>query len=332
MVHAILKKRLEDLKQLYLIQSKEPVLLENFLGKYLAQFVPSGDRAFNLNVVDVQGRWFSRVKNMLSTLPVMAPYRQVVLRTPSVKDEEWKELADFLPHIPQTSRLLLLHCGEADGRLKLVRYFKEKGGFFSLSIPKGVELQKMINQRFLQEEITIAPGAVSLLESSFANDLGRLGREIDKALLYFRGVDSIEEEDLKEIISQDRILGDTAIFELVDYIGKKEMGSALKILQEMLLKGESEMYILIMIARQFRLILLSKDLAQEGINSREMANRLQEHPFSIKKSLVQATHFSFSQLERIICRIYQTNLDIITGRFAPPLALEILLFDLKGMG
>lgn len=332
MVDAILKKRSGDLKQIYLVHSCEKILLENFLRKYLDRFMPTGERAFNLNIVEAQGDWFPRVKNMISTLPVMASYRQLILWTRSIRGDEWKDLADYLPQIPETSRLLFLCCGEVDGRLKMVKYIKGEGGLFSLSIPQGRALQRMINKRFTQAELQIAPAAVSLLESSFANDLGRLGQEIDKALLYFKGIEAIGEEDLKDIISQDRILGDTVIFQLVDHIGKKEMGAALKLLREMLLKGESEIYILTMIAWQFRLILLSKDLAQDRMKPQEIASRLKEHPFPIKKSLSQANNFSFSQLERIICRVYQANLDIITGRFAPSLALEILLFDLQGMG
>lgn len=331
MVDAILKKRREDHPRIYLVYSQEQILLENFLKKYLVEFVPEEERAFNLHVMDLGEKWFEEVKNMAQTLPVMASYRQLVLKTYSMRGDDWKAFAQYYSTIPETTRILLLLCGDIDGRLKLVKIIKEEEGLFAINLSSGKKLRSMIELKFKQEGLSITSGAITLLETSFSRDLGRLGQEIQKVLLYFSGKSRVTEGDLQEIVSPDGILADTAIFELVDFVGRRKMGSAIMLLQEMLRRGESEIFILTMMARQFRLMLLSKDLSQEEKNHTLIARRLKEHPYSIKKTLTQSKNYSFSQLERILCRIYEANLHIVTGHLKASLALEILLFDLKEM-
>lgn len=331
MVDAILKKKREDQNTVYLVHSQEQILLDNFQKKYVDTFIPKEERAFNLHIKDLGDGWFEEVKNMAQTLPVIASYRHLVLKTRSMKGEDWKRFGESYSKFPETTKILFLCCGDIDGRLKIVRAMKEEGGLFPINLSSGSRLRSMIEMKFKKENLAIASSAVSLLESSFSRDLGRLGQEIQKAILYFSGKSRVTEEDLKEIISHDAIVADTAIFELVDYVGRREMGPAILLMQEMLRKGENAIYILTMLARQFRLILLSKDLSQEESSPALIAKRLKEHPYPIKKALIQSKNFTFHQLERILRRIYEANLHIVTGRFKASLALEILLFELKEM-
>lgn len=98
-------------------------------------------------------------------------------------------------------------------------------------------------------------------------------------------------------------------------------------LQELLAGGANELYILTMIARQFRLILGAKDLADRGASEARLAQELHVPPFVARKLLSQARHFQADELETIHRRVLEMDRAIKTGRIEARLALELLVVE-----
>ncbi len=324
----ILNQEASKLANIHLVYSTEKRRLEEFEKGFIDRFVSEEEQGFDLIKIEAEKNWLAQALNALNTLPVLSSRRFVFIKSSSMKDQQWKELVEAIPGLPSSSYLVLLHHGSPDGRLKAVKELKKKGVVKEIPPRQGKELREWIEKKFHQAGLRISREAVTLLESSFARAQGLLEQEIEKALLYFADRDQVVADDLSQIISRDCILEDKAIFRLVDYVGEKKSGPALSLLQEFLVSGGNEMHILVMVARQYRLILLSKELKQQGLGYKKIASRLNQHSYPIKKSLGQAYKYSYQELERALIRVNEANLDIIHGRLPPPLALELMIFDL----
>jgi len=91
------------------------------------------------------------------------------------------------------------------------------------------------------------------------------------------------------------------IFALVDAVAMKDKATALKQLHAQLEADSSEMYVLHMLTRHFRILLQIKDLVEKNprMTSQQIAEELEVHPYVAKKSLAQVSRFTTQYLEAV---------------------------------
>jgi DNA polymerase III delta subunit len=84
-----------------------------------------------------------------------------------------------------------------------------------------------------------------------------------------------------------------------------------------------------MLARQFRQVLLARDLLDRRVPEDELKRGLgYPSDFVLRKILQQARAYGQPQLEAAYFRLLEADQDSKTGRVDPALALELLLVDL----
>ncbi|MCX6720019.1 MAG: hypothetical protein NTV36_02835, partial [Candidatus Staskawiczbacteria bacterium] len=108
------------------------------------------------------------------------------------------------------------------------------------------------------------------------------------------------------------------IFKTIDALASKNKKLALSLLHKHLDNGDNSLYLLSMIAYQFRNLLIIKE------NPRNSGL----HPFVVQKSLYLCNQFTIEQLKKIYRKIFQVDLDIKTGKVEPELALDLLLAEI----
>ena len=185
-------------------------------------------------------------------------------------------------------------------------------------------LPKWIQERVKEKGGTIEPSAVEELGAHVGTDLRLIDNEIDKLLTYRNG-ETIRADDVRALVTSVR---ESDIFALVDALGRRESGNALKLLHAQLDHNAAPIYLLSMIARQFRLLLQMKDLAARGKSLAVAREQLKLHPFVAEKTWNQALNFSLPQLEAIYQQLLDADVSIKTGRSEPIVALDVLVIEL----
>ncbi len=238
-----------------------------------------------------------------------------------------KDLKEYLARLPESTRLVfvesktlaknnpILKQAESDNKNAHVKAFGEL---------KPRALPKWIQDRVKEKGGTIEPGAVEELGTHVGTDLRLIDNEIDKLLTYRNG-ETIRAEDVRALVASVR---ESDIFALVDALGRREGGNALKLLHAQLDHNAAPIYLLSMIVRQFRLLLQMKDLAARGKPLAAAREQLKLHPFVAEKTWNQALNFSLPQLEAIYQRLLDTDVSIKTGRSEPVVALDMLVVEL----
>jgi len=191
-------------------------------------------------------------------------------------------------------------------------------------LPEG-SLERWIEGRVRGKGGQIESSATKELVSFVGNRLRLLDQELDKLLTYVDGARPISLENVHLLVSYVR---EKRVFQMVDSLGKREVGEALNLLQELLEAGEHPTFLLFMIARQCRIMMEVKELSQRGASPAELRARLKLPQFVIEKALKQAAPFPLRQLEDIHRELLETDLAIKTSRIEPSLALEMLIVKL----
>lgn len=157
----------------------------------------------------------------------------------------------------------------------------------------NLQLSNFAKEKIKAKNSQISPSALSLLISKTGNDLWRLNNEIEK--LSAASKNQIIDNSLVESLIHGEM--EENIFALIDALVAKNNNLALRLLEEQILAGLSQDYILAMLQRQIKILLIIKTLqTKDKLSEKELVTNLKLHPFVIKKSLEQSKKFSLPEL------------------------------------
>ncbi|VAW34909.1 DNA polymerase III delta subunit [hydrothermal vent metagenome] len=287
-----------------------------------------GDPAMlDLNTTRLEGRvTFTQLHQAASVIPFLAKVRLVIVQdllSNKLDKGLQKQIADYLPTLPETTRLLFLESKPLKKNNPFVKLAtSEKSGYVKqFSKPKGAALEHWIRQQVEMENGRISPQATHMLAANIGSQMEILSRELEKLLLYCNG-EEIQAEQVKLL---SPYAAEASIFDLVDAIGNRNGKKASQLLQEKFLEGADPFYLFSMFIRQFRLLIQVKELADDGKRPPAISQALKLHGFVVGKLYQQCQGFSLPQLEQIYRHLLEIDVAVKTGRNEMKTALNLLV-------
>jgi len=334
---------------LYILHGEDEFRRSEALAKLKAKLGEPTVASLNTTVLDGRTLTLSDLRQACDALPFMSDRRLVIVEgywsqfeprerkrgkqrqskvtTPDAAFVQ--ELVDYLPHLPGTTRLVFLENRSlpksnpvfrvlsSDESQVFVKEFKQ---------PHGGDLERRIRERMKAKGGTIVPEAARELARSVGSDLRQLDQELEKLLAHANFQRPVTVSDVHLLVQATQV---STVFALVDAIGLRRREQAVRYLHELLDSGEHPLGLLVMIERQFRIMLQVKELQGEGLRVSQMQRTLGiRHQFIIEKSLRQARNFSMPRLESIYSHLADVEQAIKTGRIAALLALDLLVAEL----
>lgn len=340
----------------YILHGVEEFTRSEEVHKLVAQVVADG--MGDLNIARLDGRKLGpdELINACNTMPFLTNRRLVIVENllqrfdprgrsageatsptdpdavePSTAVESGyaSKLAAFLPQIPPTTRLVFTENKTLGRNNPIIKLAGQVEGSYvrEFKPPDESGLSAWIRQRAKHKGPGIAGDAAVLLASFVGADLRLLDQELEKLAALAGYARPIGVEDVRALVSAAH---DANIFAMVDTLGLRDGKRAMQQLQELLASGANELYLLAMIARQFRLILSVKDLAQSrGLKQEDIRKELRiSHSFIVEKLARQGQLFSMDELEAILRRLLEIDQAIKTGRSEGALAVELLVLEI----
>jgi DNA polymerase-3 subunit delta len=245
-------------------------------------------------------------------------------KPPKESDAELpKTFAALINSVPESSVLILLD-GEVGKSNSLLKEISPKANVCLFAPLKGMQLESWAKKRVAAAGGTISEEALKSLVRLVGGDLWVMKGEIEKLVLY-AGDRAIETEDVKKLVGLSR---EASIFTLVDAIVDGRLNLANQSMNEMLESGAAPAYLLVMLARQLRLVVRAKELKSAGQSENAIQGALGLAEFPFRKTLEQASRYSMTRLRDFYHRLLDTDLAIKTGRYDDELALTILVSEL----
>jgi DNA polymerase-3 subunit delta len=327
----------------YLFHGEDEFSRSETLADFKKKMGDPGLAELNTTVFDGSKVTLDELQHVCDSIPFMAARRLVIVEglltrlEPKGKDEKrsaWQKeylegLTRYLPHLPETSRLVFVENKSISKNHPVHRLaLAEEGGHVrEFEPPQGRQLNRWIEERVRKKGGQIEAVAIETLAAFVGNDLRLLDQEIEKLIAYANWARPISEDDVRLLVSS---VQEANIFEMVDALGQRDGQRAAKLLHQLLDAGEHPLALLGMIVRQFRILIQVKELTERGLSQQEMATRLRLHHFVVKKTMRQAMNFSMDQLEAIYGRLLETDVAIKTGQMDEMLALDMLVVGLSG--
>jgi len=302
-----------------------------------------------------------QVLGAVGTVPFGSGKKVVLLRdTQQLDTEEQKRLAAGLDRIPATG-LLVLHTGAPvveDGKTKrgtvvateLVNVIKKLGKIEDFALPKVDDLRGHLVQEARRLGKTIDGEALSILCQLPADDIRRVGSELEKAALHAGTAARITAADVEATLSRGP---DDVIFKLCDAVGMRRSKEALQHVNTLFRGGGRPDSIaprtLVLLARQVRLVAQFRYLGEKrmagrnaGVVSPEVASMLPADgaasmlanprmSWMAEKYVNQARNFTQAELVERLEKLMQADLMLkgsLPGGDNPQAVLQRLVIEL----
>lgn len=335
----------------YLLHGDDEYTIAQEVAKLEANL---GDDALReANTTSLDGRSFNLddLVSVVSPMPFIAKRRVVILTHPLARLENKEAKAKFFnkqkltkdrekiienfEKVPLTTALVLV-----EHKLLTTDWERKKGNLHWLERWAGSDRERVyvkafplgnmegwIQNRAAQEGGQFTYEAARRLAELVGADTRLADQEIRKLLDYADYKRPVEKEDV-DLLTPDSSQAD--VFAMVDALGMRDGQKASLILQR-LLEQQEHGFIFAMVVRQFRLLLLVREILDGGGGGDEIAAKLGFlglKKWMSRKLIPQAKRFSLPVLEEIYHRLLNLDDDVKSGLIPVDLALQIFVSEL----
>lgn len=299
--------------------------LKKMVGEFKQKRDPQGYNVVFLNCAKIES---SKLLGEIVAAPFLAEKRMVVLEN-ILSNNDKELLGEIVARVANQkileSNILIFYQSETFSKIKEVKeldaLLKKEKFAQEFKVLSGAELSGWIKKEIEARNGKISTAAINFLAQNCGQDMWHLNGLLDQLVAY-----SYDKEiSLKdtELFLDEKV--DDNIFNMVDAIVAGNKGLAFKLLEKQRELGEDEMYLFLMILRQFRILLQLRSAYEENENAKsdDLAKQLGLHPFVVKKSWASVKRYSLPQLKNIYTKLLEIDFKTKTG-----LAPQALLLDL----
>lgn len=225
----------------YYLYGEDDYLKETTVRELLAAAVDKATEAFNLDQrkgADLQGEELGVI---LSTPPMMANRRVVVIRDVGALRKDARNALDGYLEAPSSDAVLVLvtATGEKpDPKLSSRAVSVECRALTGAQVPKWIAGQV----ERASEGATISEDAIALLQDVVGSDLSLLGLEVEK-LVSYTGGRAIDEEAVAAVVGVRR---EETLGHLLDAIAQRDASTALAVLPVVLQQPKTSAVTIVM--------------------------------------------------------------------------------------
>jgi len=299
--------------------------------------------ATNTTTLDGKQLTLGELKTVCETLPFLAEKRLVIVNgllerfepksKPSRRKKatratepqnEYESFSACISNMPESTILVVID-GKIGGNNPLFSKLSNKALVKSFPVLREDTLRQWIQRCVKEKGGSISSQATELLARLVGGDLWTMSNEISK-LISFASGRRIEEDDVKMVVSSAQ---EANVFAMVDAILEFKTGVAGQLLQQLLQRGAAPAYLLVMLARQVRMIFQVKELKSQRKSRIEIQNMLGiKSDFVLRKASAQADRYPWGRLGEVYNKLLEADLAIKTGKYDGELALDILLAEI----
>jgi DNA polymerase-3 subunit delta len=312
---------------LYLLHGPDEYARSEALAALKAQ-VPADLADLNIGVLDGRRLKLDALIAACEAFPFLAEHRLVIVQDllkHQKAGKERDELRSYLERVPPTCVLVFVENEDVDKRGAVFTFLKKHAETREFLPKEGAELLRWLSERAASLDVKLEGPSAQRLVSYVGSDSRTLVSELGKLASYVGRGGRITAE-VVELLVQDG--QEQNLFAFIDELSARRRGAALQSLHRLFGDGQAATYILFMVARQVRILLGVKELANQRLRPDDIASQLGQRPFVVRKALEQVRGFSDAELADLHDRVLELDHASKTGRIHAETGLELLVAEM----
>lgn len=305
--------------------------------------------AVEMNTTQLDGASYSEedLRSAAFSIPFLSAKRLVILSNPLsrlIDKDSQERFLKLLDQIPDTTVIILIikdtwrfkknKSGEWGVEWQILRpnhwlvKWCQAGGdrvkMHDFRQPSLKEMPGWIQKKAQAMGGRFEPAAAGTLAEMVGTDTYLAHHEIEKLLTYVDYKRSVAVEDVKKLTASGVL---SNVFDLVDAVSERDAGTAVKHMEDLLEQSDPSS-LFFMVVRQFRLLLQTREIMDEGGQVLNIQQELNQPAFVADKLLRQAKRFSLKEIEDIYHQLITLDEDMKTSRITPVLGINLLVAEI----
>lgn len=309
----LVKEKINSIKQK--IEPSE--LLDSNLSDFEA-----ADISIDLLIANVTAVPFLSNRRVVIARYWLIEFQRKILAS-KTKNLELKKLIDFLENIPESTDLIFVE-NEYSTSSNLSKLINGKFEVLKCYSPNYSSLFQWIQGRANHYQIAIEPSAIRFLGDSIGLNTRLLVNELHKLNIYCRD-QKITKLDVELLVASSK---ESSIFQIIDSILERNLNLAISKSHMILDQGADIGLIVFMLARQIRLITLTKYLKKKNISKSQYSSRLGVHGYALEKTIKQELLFTENQLDQIQRKILEIEILVKSSNLNQRLLTDRLILEI----
>ncbi len=319
------------------IYGKDTYRSRRKLGEIVIQYQKIHRSGLNFKIYDVQSLDFQKFKNEFQQSSMFKEKKLLILKN-AFPDNLFKK--DFLKEkkifLDSEDIIIFFEEGSVLKSDRLAVFLKKNSQSQEFNFLGGKELESWIIGEFKKDGVEIEGNALKKLISFVGTDSWRMANEIKKLIHYeknpFLEGEGINKSPFKvtqeevEILVRPKI--ETEIFKTIDSLAERNKSETFSLIEKHLGKGDSPLYLLSMIGYQFRNLIIVKKNELYFNNPLLISKKTGLTFFQVRKLMELNKKFSLEELKKIFQKIFETDLNIKTGRIGAEQGIKSLVAEI----
>ncbi len=266
------------------------------------------------------------------TVPMMADRRLVVIRDyPSLvgRAETEDKVISYLPRVPKETVLLFLCVQNPNKKKKLYTTIAKMGGVVTFSRMAGSELTTFVTRAFRDLGRECDERTAEFLIFTCGQDTSTLLAEIGKIAARRTDGSPVHPEDIRELAVPT---SESTVFQITEAVIAGQDARAFALVREALRRGETQVMILALLLRQFRIMQHIRIGRYEKKPEREIQSMLTQvfhiPPSMTSQYIRQAASWTNRQIKMAVHLCIDTDYAVKSGQLNQEGSLESVLLKL----
>lgn len=285
--------------------------------------IKKDDPTVNVNVIDADSTTPQNIVDTLASPSLFTKKRTIFLKR-IYRNKERKELTETLIEILETEKsddlIIIWEDQKIRSNTRYYKFFKKNNSIEEISDLNKRTFLTWLRKELEKKEMKIDQSVIKELAERTNYDPERCKNEIEKFKLNNPG--KIIEKDDIDALTPDTL--EKEIWDLTDAINQGDKEKSVSILERLSSQSTDANYILAMLARNLRLIYLTKHLSEKGKDHRTISSTLGIPPFTTPSLVKASSKYSCEKIEFLYAKLSNLDFKIKTGRIDPHLGLTLI--------
>lgn len=309
----------QSFKPIYLFHGDEPYLLNQAVQYLKVCALHGGAADFNWNSYLAADADVGAIRDEVETLPMMAPRRVVLVREVNdFRDDEWETLRPLIEN-PVDTTVLMLTASKIDRRKKTHMRLLEKAISVEFKKPYENQVPGWIQHIAKAHGMQFNDEGLQLFHRLVGSQLVEIEREVQKLRSFIGDRTEVRREDVAQCVSR---LREENVFEFCEILATGDRPSALLQAVQLLDQGQSELGIIALAARHFRILLMIRLGEAQGLAGQKLATHAQVPSYFLGDYVRQARMWSIRKVENVLLILSETEKALKSSPFSSAIWIE----------
>ncbi len=308
---------------MYLIYGESYRLMEEEIEKII-------NKSTNIVTMDLKESTLEEVIQEATYVSMFQEKKYLIVRNATffasdkLKEETQELFFKYLENPVSLTTIIFTTYEKIDARKKVYKEFAKKYMVISVSDLSVGDLMGKARDYCFKNKFKIDNETNSYILNACGNHYDLAYNELNKIFLYYREPQTINLNDVKEIVSKTLVDNH---FKFVEAVVNKEYKLALRLLDDLMVLKVDPIALLMLLAREYRLMFSTSTLMRSGFLKKDVAKQLSLQDWQIEKILKEASNYYEDDLKYCLKELATKDYKIKSGQGDKFLELKTFILE-----